>query len=175
MQSSLDTCEDDIEDEHEPAASEKFDTTQDGIMNSTRSFLIENEVFEWLLHRIRVCVRLTQGESLKQVSTRFFRGIRANFILGLAPTVRFNIKWDLISFLKANYSRTPDLASIIVVNSDGERVQANTLGEYIGQTWPLTGPLLLKTLELLVLSQQRASTQNFKGTMHPILTTLKLE
>ena len=157
----------------ETLASGKASMTQENIVESMKSFLVDNDVFEWLLLRIKTFIKLSRGDGLKQVSIGLFRGIKKNLEEGLAPTAHFVVDWNLIGFLEDNYGTTPNLAKIIAVNSDAGSVQAITVGEYISQTWPLTGPSLLQALALCTSSDERVYTQTFKGTANPMFTGIE--
>jgi hypothetical protein len=56
-------------------------------------------------------------------------------------------EWDILAFVRSQYSSIPSVASIVVLIGSSLCGQATTCGEYVRTHWPSTGPIFLDLLD----------------------------
>ncbi len=115
-------------------------------------FLVESRRYKQLLAKIDTALTLTarEGSAMDRISKQ----IRAqlNLFSGSKDTlitqkVIFEVDWDPLEFLKDQEYRNgtlQKLGEVIVITGTAIDAQATTCGQYMRQTWPLTG---IETLE----------------------------
>lgn len=122
-----------------------------------REFIPSTEAYEWLLTRLQREFRLVSAEP------NTIQAIRATVMSSL-PTAhrisrkissqscsaRFELGWDILEFFETQgYSTPPDqvFEGVITLTGSFRDAQAATCAQYIHQTWPLTGELMVQLIK----------------------------
>jgi hypothetical protein len=132
-----------------------------------RTFLIKCEAYKWLLASAESCALLTlrKGSTMDNISQAIDAAqgdlsSRHSFNAPLAPpssTIRFDLDWDLPSFLKEqNYDPSLENAFERAITITGSDVTAQALSciDYMRQTWPYSGPLLIRAFQQALASPE---------------------
>ncbi|KAJ9296780.1 hypothetical protein DTO271G3_4979 [Paecilomyces variotii] len=115
--------------------------------------------YTWLLSRIRnECILYTPGQDvLKDIRHAILKSLPVSpSISHQKPTetfsASFKLKWDPLKFLLEEYEEDPAAAleqALTFTGFDSE-VEAESFGEYMRRTWPVTGGAMVLLLKSLV-------------------------
>jgi hypothetical protein len=143
-----------------------------------RNFLFTTPAYEWLLSSLRRELFLAPAEPtfLQTIEQKILSSIPASNKVSKKRSadsyvIYFKIEWDPLAFIKEQgYTEEPHEAIEIAITLTGcsKDAQALTCGQYMCQTWPSTGPRLLRLIKDLVRSGPgRECSCKFSGLSFP--------
>jgi hypothetical protein len=89
-------------------------------------------------------------------------------------TAEFLAKWDVMGFMRSQYSKLPSVASIVVLTGSALYAQATTCGDYVRTNWPTTGPIVLDLIDKALASKAERTSALVLGMYTPCHTTPRL-
>lgn len=141
--------------------------------------LIETESYKWLLMKLRSEILLVSpGDKILDV-------IRHNIIDRILmnheekhsiqiplPEIIFSMDWDILGFLKEQkYPEHSDsIERVITITGTCDDGQALTLAQYLTQTWPSIGPIMLKMIKNVIAFGTDLVQMRKSPTIPPIQT-----
>lgn len=141
-----------------------------------REFILDTHAFRWLLARLRVDMRLvpTEPKSMETISHKIVSSLHPSHVLSREPQseefkATFEIHWDLLKFLEQQQyttSHAEAVSKVITLTGSSQDAQAITCTEYLAQTWPLTGDLMMQLIKDL-LDEKNGLAQS--GQYHWVL------
>ncbi|QIW98450.1 hypothetical protein AMS68_003968 [Peltaster fructicola] len=165
--SSHDAVQEWLKDEHiegdpppdlPPDSSEAIPEQED-MMVTARNFLVDNEVFRWLLARTRLFMTKSPGHNMQKISRTLYRATAEQHRMSTdITTVDFIIDWNPSHYLHKNYQTLPDIGDVIVLTSDDRQTQATTISEYMSTTWPCSGRQMLQYIGLVISAMAGPAT-----------------
>ena len=131
-------------------AEENFSDGEDAVLSDTiqkmRDFLSNNAAFEWLKQRVQAVISSNGGNDVTAVSKKLLSLLKHGFSAANERKFRYTLEWDPREFMRCNHTSYIDIANVVSINSDGERCETSTVGEYMTRVWPVTGPRFLEVL-----------------------------
>lgn len=122
-----------------------------------RDLVLDTNAFRWLLARLRMEMRLvpTEPKSMETISQTIVSSLRSSHVLSREAhsqefTATFELDWDLLTFLDQQQYTTDHaeaVSKVITLTGSGQDAQALTCAEYLAQTWPLTGDVMLQLIK----------------------------
>lgn len=129
----------------------------DSQLRAYRAFIPSTEAYEWLLTRLLREYRLvpTEPGTLQKIRTTIMSSLPSNHRISRKTSpqscsARFELDWDIVEFFATQgYSSPPDqiLEGIITVTGSCYDAQAATCAQYIRQTWPSTGEVMVQLVK----------------------------
>jgi len=119
-------------------------------------FLTTGHSYQWLIGRLKSEILLTDRTDTvvddihrKITQTLISWNIKQIYTIN---KVKFEISWELLSFLKEHYPQEQhvNIGSVITITESGPDTQALTCAEYMRQVWPVTGMETLNALQELL-------------------------
>lgn len=139
------------------AKSEEIDEDENASIMGYRALVPETNAFKWLVARLHLEMRLVSTEP------KAMGAIRSKIVSSLPPPGRFSRKvpsedmkatfeldWDVRDFFKQqkyDVKASEAFPKVITLTGSDRDVQALTCADYVSQTWPLTGPDMLKLVQ----------------------------
>lgn len=133
---------------------------------------LNHEAFEWLLSRLdREIQPASTAETINDIGhaiethlplsdfSNDFHGF--SFVADHHAT--FTIHCDTYSFWQSQLidsSKTKTLSNLITITGSSQDAQALTCGQYLSQTWPITGPQVLGRLNLIFTMDTKFSRES---------------
>lgn len=93
------------------------------------------------LHEKPLTVRETLMKAISN-NTTFTKNSESNFVY-----VAYRCSWEVLHVLQDGYEPNQPLSGIVTLTGTLETAQAATCDEYITQTWPKAGPILLQAID----------------------------
>ncbi|ORY17840.1 hypothetical protein BCR34DRAFT_474254 [Clohesyomyces aquaticus] len=134
------------------------DTSTDpspGDVGQYREIVIRHPAFKWLVGALKNVSQLVHSEpdSMREIREQILNALPESYPLtqdgAQVYGFQFAAEWDIKSFLiEQEYTEAPGLATrkaITLTGSDMD-AQAATCAEYMSQTWPMSGRLILNLL-----------------------------
>lgn len=122
--------------------------------------LIETEAYEWLLTKLRSEVLLVSpGLNIIEVTRQqitdhiWMSRNKEDFMSKMHSKVVFSMDWDILRFLKEQkYSseHSDSVERVITITGNCDDGQALTLAQYLTQTWPSTGAIILEMVKNVI-------------------------
>lgn len=129
-----------------------------------RQFIFNTEAYRWLLARVRKESYLisTEPNIIGAIRERILSSLPSNHrisrkVSSQIYSARFEVDWDIFAFFEMQeYESQPEeaLEGIITLTGSLIDAQAATCAQYIRQTWPLTGEVVLKLVKEVVKSEE---------------------
>jgi len=147
-----------LEDENEDESEEGNDDYAISHYPDAWKFLTNGEDYQWLLGRVKSEMLLTEreGTAAEYIRCEILKKLASSkvgpgYSHGISKA-RFEIRWNLLTFLKEHYPDEEhlELASIITIVGDGIDAQALTCGQYMQLVWPTSGVETLSVLQKAV-------------------------
>jgi hypothetical protein len=149
-----------------PQDSAEFEQDDDDSRASAlgyQDFVLNTEAFRWLLTRLHTEFRLvsTEPKAMEAIRQNIVSSLKSNHVFSRKALpeelkVIFKLDWDLLAFFEQQqYTETPAeaLPKIITLTGSGQDSQAITCAEYLTQTWPLTGDVIIKLVQDMLNSE----------------------
>jgi hypothetical protein len=70
----------------------------------------------------------------------------------LPLAIKYDLEWEVPDFLRTCFAKGQELGKILTVTGEAINAQVQSCADYLAQTWPKIGPVLLKSLEHDLLS-----------------------
>ncbi|KAL2064681.1 hypothetical protein VTL71DRAFT_3819 [Oculimacula yallundae] len=78
----------------------------------------------------------------------------------LPLTIQYHVSWFLTSFLRSHFSCEESLKNVLTITGQAPEYEARSCGDYLTDTWPEVGSLLLDALQTLVGGNPSVEIQN---------------
>jgi hypothetical protein len=82
-------------------------------------------------------------------------------------TAQFLAKWDVMGFMRSQYSKLPSVASIVVLTGSALYAQATTCSDYVRTNWPTTGSIVLDLIDKALASEAEKTSALVLGMYTP--------
>ncbi|KAH6971155.1 hypothetical protein BKA56DRAFT_678283 [Ilyonectria sp. MPI-CAGE-AT-0026] len=122
-----------------------------------RDLILDTHAFRWLLARLRVEMRLvpTEPKSMETISQTIVSSLHPSHVLSRELhseefKATFEIHWDLLRFLEQQQYTTGHaeaVSKVITLTGSSQDAQVLTCAEYLAQTWPLTGDVMMQLIK----------------------------
>ncbi|KIL83643.1 hypothetical protein FAVG1_13126 [Fusarium avenaceum] len=122
-----------------------------------REFIPSTEAYEWLLTRLRreFCLIPTELNTIRAIRTRVMSLLSLDYrtsrkVSSQSYSVRYELDWHILGFFESQgYSNRPDqvLENVVTLTGSCQDAQAATCDQYVRQTWPLTGEMMVQLLK----------------------------
>lgn len=109
-------------------------------VSQAKTFLVENEEFQWLLKRMVIAANMETDETVDS-------DIREALIkvVGCETTYTLKLDWTPVQFANEQYERpsTLQLSEVICLSGVGSSIQVISCGDYVDRMWPCMGRAVL--------------------------------
>jgi hypothetical protein len=82
-------------------------------------------------------------------------------------TAEFLAKWDVMGFMRSQYSKLPSVASTVVLTGSALYAQATTCSDYVRTNWPTTGSIVLDLIDKALASEAEKTSALVVGMYTP--------
>ncbi len=140
------------------------ETVLDNRLLAYREFIPSTEAYEWLLTRLLRECRLvpTEPNTIQVIRSTIISSLPSDRrISRKVPShsyrARFELDWDILEFFETQkYSSRPDqvFEGVITLTGSCRDAQAATCAQYIRQTWPLTGDVMVQLVKEVLRSAE---------------------
>jgi hypothetical protein len=86
----------------------------------------------------------------------------------------FSVNWDVMGFMRSQYSEIPSVASIVVVTGTALYAHATTCGEYVNTNWPTAGSAFLDLLDKALAHDTENTAMLTMGMSTPYISSSRL-
>ncbi|KAK8131610.1 hypothetical protein PG984_008048 [Apiospora sp. TS-2023a] len=134
-----------------------------GLLDIYRDFVHDLDAYQWLRTRLRRAFLMTTADP--DIMTRINQEIMGTLPRPLRVTrrassetykVSFYVEWDPHSFLDQQICQEEPgdtFANALTLTGSTDNAQAVSCAEYLCETWPLTGPVLLELMKITARDQ----------------------
>lgn len=141
----------------ESADSEEEEEVSDNWLRAYREFVLKSESYEWLLGRLRRELHLysTQPNTIQAIRSTILSSLPkpnrvSKKVSSQTYTAIFEVDWDVLGFFRTQgylnlWSEV--FEGVITLTGTSLDAQAATCAQYIRQTWPLTGEVMIQLVK----------------------------
>jgi hypothetical protein len=121
-------------------------------LETVQAMLVSGDAFRDLASELRRS--LYRDDEYRTASIRaIVLGNDHSFDTACWTTAGFLAKWDVMGFMRSQYSKLPSVASIMVLTGSALYAQATTCGDYVRTNWPMTGSIVLDLIDKALESE----------------------
>jgi hypothetical protein len=150
---------------HEIDAEDEDNIVDEYIMaqlEPVQAMLVSGDAFRHLASELRQSLYRDDMYQMTTIRNVVLQSMSSsNTITACWATATFSAKWDVMGFMRSQYSRIPSVASVVVLTGSALYAQATTCGEYVRTNWPLIGSIFLDLLDK-VLAPDAENTATIK-------------
>lgn len=153
------------------SADSEEEEVSDYLLRAYREFILKSESYEWLLSRLRRELHLysTQPNTIQAIRGKILSSLPkphkvSKKVSSQTYTAIFEVDWDVLGFFRTQgYLNLWDevFEGVITLTGTLSDAQAATCAQYIRQTWPLTGEVMIQLVKG-VLRGEEGNLQNCK-------------
>ncbi|KAL7968449.1 hypothetical protein HDV63DRAFT_87679 [Trichoderma sp. SZMC 28014] len=139
------------------SADSEEEEVPDNWLHAYRKFILESESYEWLLGRLRRELHLysTQPNTIQVIRDKILFSLPkphkiSKKVSSQTYTAIFEIDWDILGFFTTQGYLNPwneVFEGVITLTGTLLDAQAATCAQYIRQTWPLTGEVMIQMVK----------------------------
>lgn len=141
-----------------------------------RRLISSDPGYDWLLDCLRreTILERSVTDNMQAIRNRILQAVpRSRYVSRKASsrgcTVTYKLDWDPFAFLALQDYEDPDreaVAKVITLTGFGRDAQALSCQEYLAQTWPSSGPLLMLLIENLVSNRDVGAKFDCECSLH---------
>jgi hypothetical protein len=121
-------------------------------LETVQAMLVSGDAFRDLASELRRSLYRDDGYRTAAIRAIVLGNVRSSDT-ACWTTAGFLAKWDVMGFMRSQYSKLPSVASIMVLTGSALYAQATTCGDYVRTNWPTTGSIVLDLIDKALESE----------------------
>jgi hypothetical protein len=122
-------------------------------LEPVQAMLVSGDAFRHLASELRRSLYRDDSYGMTTIRNVVLKSVTSsNTSTPCWATATFLAKWDVMRFMRSQYSKIPSVASVLVLTGSALYAQATTCGEYVRKHWPTTGSIFLDLLDKVLAS-----------------------
>jgi hypothetical protein len=122
-------------------------------LEPVQAMLVSGDAFRHLASELRRSLYRDDSYGMTTIRNVVLKSVTSsNTSTPCWATATFLAKWDVMRFMRSQYSKIPSVASVLVLTGSALYAQATTCGEYVRKHWPTTGSIFLDILDKVLVS-----------------------